>query len=111
MAKLEDIIHMINTNFESKRRRFEGLYQSIFSDIPNTNFIFKSDYVAISHIDLSNSDPALIEIIEEKKNFKVSYWDGYSLAEIIYEEDLIKALKLFKRFARKLSKNLKRSWD
>ena len=102
---------MIKTNIESNRRRFESLYQSIFSDIPNTNFIFKSDYVAISHVDLSNSDPALIEIIEEKKNFKVSYWDGYSLAEIIYEEDLIKALKLFKRFARKLSKNLKRSWD
>ena len=102
---------MINTNIESNRRRFEGLYQSIFSDIPNTNFIFKSDYVAISHADLSNSDPALIEIFEEKKNFKVSYWDGYSLAEIIYEEDLIKALKLIKRFARKLSKNLKKSWD
>ena len=102
---------MINTNFESNRRRVEGLYQSIFSDIPNTNFIFKSDYVAISHIDLSNSDPALIEIIEEKKNFKVSYWDGYSLAEIIYEEDLIKVLNVFKRFARKLSNNLKKSWD
>jgi hypothetical protein len=53
----------------------------------------------------------LVEIIQEKKNFKVSYWDGYSLAEIIYEEDIIKALKLFKRFARKLSKNLKKSWD
>ena len=102
---------MINTNIESNRRSFEGLYQSIFSDIPNTNFIFKSDYVAISHVDLSNSDPALIEIIEEKKNFKVSYWDGYSLAEIIYEEDVLKAIKLFKRFARKLSKNLKKSWD
>lgn len=111
MAKLEDIIHMINTSIESNRRRVEGLYQSIFSDIPNTNFIFKADYVAISHVDLSNSDPALVEIIQEKKNFKVSYWDGYSLAEIIYEEDIIKALKLFKRFARKLSKNLKKSWD
>ena len=102
---------MINTNIESNRRRFEGLYQSIFSDIPNTNFIFESDYVAISHIDSSNSDPALVEIIEQDKKFKVSYWDGYSLAEIVYEEDIHKALKLFKRYARKLSKNLKKSWD
>jgi len=102
---------MININIESNRRRVEGLYQSIFSDIPNTNFIFESDYVAISHIDSSNSDPALVEIIEQDKKFKVSYWDGYSLAEIVYEEDIHKALKLFKRYARKLSKNLKKSWD
>ena len=111
MAKSEDIIHMINTSIESNRRRVEGLYQSIFSDIPNTNFIFESGYAAISHIDCSNSDPALVEIIEQDKKFKVSYWDGYSLAEIVYEEDILKALKLFKRYARKLSKNLKKSWD
>ena len=102
---------MINTSIENSQIKIENLYKSIFSDTPNTNFIFKSDYVSISHIDSSNSDPAIIEIIEQEEHYKVSYWDGYSLAEVIYEKDLVKALKLFKRFARKLSKNLKKSWD
>ena len=40
--------------------------------------------------------------------YKVSYWDGYSLAEVIEEPDISKALKIFKRFAKKLAKNLNR---
>ena len=98
---------MINTNIESSQIKIENLYKSIFSDTPNTNFIFKSDYVAISHIDLTNSDPAILEINESHDGYKVSYWDGYSLAEVIDEPEIYKALKIFKRLAKKLSKNLK----
>lgn len=80
---------MINTSIESSQIKIENLYKSIFSDTPNTNFIFKSDYVCIIHIDTSNSDPATIEIIEQEEHYKVSYWDGYSLAEVVYEKDLV----------------------
>ena len=40
--------------------------------------------------------------------YKVSYWDGYSLAEIEEDKDLKKSLKTFKRLAKKLAKNLRR---
>ena len=60
---------MINTSIESSQIKIENLYKSIFSDTPNTNFIFKSDYVSIIHIDSSNSDPAVIEIIEQEEHY------------------------------------------
>ena len=98
---------MISTSIESSQIKIENLYKSIFSQGPPTNFTFQSDYVAIEHIDLSNSDPAILEINENSDGYKVSYWDGYSLAEVIDEPDLFKALKIFKRLAKKLAKNLK----
>ena len=98
---------MINTNIESSRIKIENLYKSIFSEGPPTHFIFESHYVAIEHLDPTNSDPAILEINESHDGYKVSYWDGYSLAEVIDEPDIYKALKIFKRLAKKLSKNLK----
>ena len=97
---------MINTSIESSRIKIENLYKSIFKDGPATNFIFETDYVAIEHLDSSNSDPAILEINESQDGYKVSYWDGYSLAEVIDESDIYMALKIFKRLAKKLSKNL-----
>ena len=44
----------------------------------------------------------------KKNGYKVSYWDGYSLAEIVEDKDLKKSLKAFKRLAKKLAKNLRR---
>ena len=105
---MEGIIRMINTSIKSNKIKIENLYKSIFSDGPETDFIFKESYVAIQHLDSSNSDPALLEINENKCGYKVSYWDGYSLAEVIEEPDISKALKIFKRFAKKLAKNLNR---
>ena len=103
---MEGIIRMINTSIKSNKIKIENLYKSIFSDGPETDFIFKESYVAIQHLDSSNSDPALLEINENNGGYKVSYWDGYSLAEVIDEPDIYMALKIFKRLAKKLSKNL-----
>ena len=105
---MEGIIRMINISIKSNKIKIENLYKSIFSDGPETDFIFKESYVAIQHLDSSNSDPALLEINENNGVYKVSYWDGYSLAEVIEEPDISKALKIFKRFAKKLAKNLNR---
>ena len=101
---------MISTSIESSQIKIENLYKSIFSQGPPTNFTFQSNYVAIEHIDLSNSDPAILEINENSDGYKVSYWDGYSLAEVIDEPDLFKALKIFKRLAKKLKKK-KKNYD
>ena len=97
---------MINTSIKSNKIKIENLYKSIFSDGPTTDFIFEESYVAIQHLDSSNSDPALLEINEN--NDDQDYWDGYSLAEVVEEPDISKALKTFKRLAKKLAKNLNR---
>ena len=107
LVRLADIIRMINTSIKSNKVKIENLYKSIFSDGPTTDFIFEESYVAIQHLDSSNSDPALLEINENNDGYRVSYWDGYSLAEVVEEPDISKALKTFKRLAKKLGKNLK----
>jgi hypothetical protein len=64
--------------------------------------------VSIRHSDVINIDSASIEIIEKDYGYRISYWDGYSLAEEEIQKDLNKALKVFKRYAKKLAKNLTR---
>ena len=64
--------------------------------------------VVIEFIDSSNSDAASLELTEEKDGFNINYWDGYALAESEQDKDLKKALKIFKRMAKKMAKNLRR---
>jgi len=106
--ELEDIIHMINTNIKNSSIRIENLFKSIFSNIPNIAIHLADNAVTIRHIDTINIDSASIEIIESDYGYRISYWDGYSLAEEEIQKDLNKALKVFKRYAKKLAKNLTR---
>ena len=62
----------------------------------------------IAHIDSNNQDAALVEITETESEYVISYWDGYSLSEIEECNDVTKAQRIFKRFAKKMAKNLKR---
>ena len=106
--ELEDITRMINTNIKNSSIRIENLFKSIFSNIPNTSIHFTDNSVIIRHSDTTNIDSASIEIIEIDHSYRISYWDGYSLAEEEAQKDLNKALKVFKRYAKKLAKNLLR---
>ena len=106
--ELEDITRMINTNIKNSSIRIENLFKSIFLNIPNTSIHFIDNSVIIRHSDATNIDSASIEIIEINNSYRISYWDGYSLAEEESEKDLNKALKVFKRYAKKLAKNLLR---
>ena len=101
-------IPMINTNIKNSHQRIENLFKSIFADVPNTSISLNDESVIIEHKDQSNPDAASIEIIKIEEIYKVSYWDGYSLAEDESEKDLNKALKIFKRFSKKMAKNLTR---
>ncbi len=109
--ELADIILMININIKSSRIRIENLFKSIFSNISNTSIHFEDHSVVIKHNDPVNADSASIEIIENNYGYKISYWDGYSLAEEESQKDLNKALKVFKRYSKKLGKNLMRFAD
>ena len=103
---MEDTIRMINTNIKNSSIRIENLFKSIFSNIPNTSIHLEDYSVIIQHSNSRNIDSASIEIIEKDYGYKISYWDGYSLAEEERQKDINKALKVFKRYAKKLAKSL-----
>ena len=79
---MEDITHMINTNIKSNLIQIENLYKSVFTEIESTSIDLKDTSVIIKYNDPTNADAASLEIVEEKNGYKVSYWDGYSLAEM-----------------------------
>ena len=80
----------------------------MFSKIKHTSINLRDDKIEIIHLDEKNLDPAIIELTETKLGYAISYWDGYSLSETEESSDLVKALKIFKRYAKKMSKNLSR---
>ena len=88
--------------------KVENLYKSIFTEVSNTSIELGNKIVSIHHEDTANIDAASLEIIEIDDGYTISYWDGYSLAEKIDEKELHNALKIFKRLAKKLAKNLQR---
>lgn len=102
---------MTKTNLKANHIRIENLYKSMFSEIKNTSIDLRDDKVEITHLNEQNQDPAIIELSETKFGYIISYWDGYSLSEAEESSDLIKALKIFKRYAKKMAKNLKKFSD
>ena len=83
----------------------------MFSEINHTSIDLRDYKVEITHLNEQNQDPANIELSETKFGYIISYWDGYSLSETEESGDLIKALKIFKRYAKKMAKNLKKFSD
>ena len=80
----------------------------MFAEIKQTSLNLSDEKVEIIHLDEKNQDPALVELSETKFGYLIGYWDGYSLAEVIEEHDLNKALKVFKNFSKKLARNIQR---
>ena len=80
----------------------------MFSEIKQTSLNLSDEKVEIIHLDDKNQDPAIVDLCETKFGYVVGYWDGYSLSEIEESSDLIKALRIFKRYAKKMAKNIKR---
>lgn len=105
---MEDTIRMTKTNLKVNHIKIENLYKSMFSDVKNTSINIEEDRVEIIHLDESNQDPAIIDLQETEIGYVINYWDGYSLSESEETVDLIQALKIYKRYAKKMAKNLKR---
>jgi len=97
-----------NHNIETNLIKIENLYKSIFTEVRNTSIELSKHLVLIAHEDSSNNDSASLELMEHNYGYSISYWDGYSLAEKIDAQDIRAALKIFKRLAKKLAKNLQR---
>ena len=99
---------MTKTNLKANHITIENLYKSMFSEVKHTSIDLRDDKIEIMHLDEKNQDPAIIELSETKIGYVVSYWDGYSLSETEESYDILKALKIFKRYAKKMAKNLKK---
>ena len=102
---------MTKTNLKANHIRIENLYKSMFSEVKNTTIDLRDDKVEITHLNEQNQDPAIIELSETKFGYIISYWDGYSLSETEESSDIMKALKIFKKYAKKMAKNLKKFSD
>ena len=99
---------MTKTNINKDQIKFENLHKSFFSDIKNTSCLILSDSVVIQADSKSNSDPASVELSFKDDNYLIYFWDGYSLAEKTTVKSYENALVVFKKFAKKLAKNLRR---
>lgn len=99
---------MTKTNLKANHIKIENLYKSMFSEVKHTSINLRDDKIEIMHLDEKNQDPAIIELTETKLGYAITYWDGYSLSETEESSDLVKALKIFKRYAKKMAKNLSR---
>jgi|TARA_A100001388_G_scaffold34359_1_gene21987 hypothetical protein len=99
---------MTKTNINKDQIKFENLHKSFFSDIKNTSCLISSDSVVIKSDSKSNTDPASVELIFKDDNYLIYFWDGYSLAEKTTLQSYENALVVFKKFAKKLAKNLRR---
>ncbi|MBL88601.1 MAG: hypothetical protein CMD80_03850 [Gammaproteobacteria bacterium] len=99
---------MINQNIENDKIKFTNLFKSFFSDLNNTQLIFDDEKVSIIEINEENSDPASVELEFKNEVFILDYWDGYSLAEQITFENYNEAKLFFKKFSKKMAKNLRR---
>ena len=91
---------MTKTNISEDKLKFINLHKSYFSELENTVLIYESSSI--------NPDPASVQIEISASSYVIYYWDGYSLAEKIDTDSYSKALIQFKKFAKKLAKNLKR---
>jgi len=99
---------MTKTNINKDQIKFENLHKSFFSDIKNTSCLISSDSVVIQADSKSNSDPASVELSFKEDNYLIYFWDGYSLAEKTTVKSYENALVVFKKFAKKLAKNLRK---
>ena len=99
---------MTKTNINKDQIKFENLHKSFFSDIKNTSCLILSDSVVIQADSKSNPDPASVELSLKDDNYLIYFWDGYSLAEKTTVQRYENALVVFKKFAKKLAKNLRR---
>ena len=73
------------------------------------HLILVNNKVTIFENSSENTDPASVELeIKNDGLFSIYYWDGYSLADRYQTRDYNSAMKQYKKFAKKLAKNLRR---
>ena len=99
---------MIKTNISEDKIKFYNLHKSFFSDLNNTSCEVFDNKVIIFENSNENADPASVELELKDHIYRIYYWDGYSLADKFTTESYEKAQLQFKKFSKKLAKNLRK---
>ena len=99
---------MTNQNIEKDKIKFENLFKSFFADLPNTSICILNNKIVIQELSDENSDPASVDLELKNEKYFIYFWDGYSLAETYETINYDDALSKYKKFAKKLAKNLRR---
>jgi len=89
-------------------QRVKNLYKSYFSTYENISISLDEDQIKIYLIDDQNLDSASLELIKFKQYHQITFWYGYSQAEVIETFNEKESAKTLKRFMKKLLKILNR---
>jgi hypothetical protein len=98
---------MTKTNINKDKIKFINLHKSFFTEL-NTSCSVSDKKITITDLSNEDNDPACIELYFDNYKYSITFWDGYSLAEIIDTDSYKDALIQFKKYAKKLAKNLRR---
>ncbi len=102
---------MIKISLNKDKIRFINLHKSFFAELSNTSCDIDDKKVSIYENSNQNLDPASIELKIIDDSYQIYFWDGYSLADKHSTDNYDEALSQFKKFAKRLSKNLRRFSD
>ena len=99
---------MTKINISKDKLKFTNLHKSFFSDLKDTQCQISDTNVLIFESSGRNPDPAAVELVFKNNHYVLYYWDGYSLAEKNQTSSYDDALYQFKKYAKKLAKNLRK---
>jgi myosin-crossreactive antigen len=89
-------------------QRVENLFKSYFSTYENISISANEEQIKIYLIDEQNLDSASLELKKLEEFHQITFWDGYSQAEVIEAFNERDSAKILKRFMKKLLKILNR---
>ena len=89
-------------------QRVENLFKSYFSTYENISISISSEQIKIDLVDEQNLDSASLELKKLEQLHQITFWDGYSQAEIVEAFNERDSAKILKRFMKKLLKILNR---
>ena len=87
-------------------QRVENLFKSYFSTYENISISATEEQIKIYLIDEKNLDSASLEFKKIDQVHQITFWDGYSQAEVIEVFNERDSAKILKRFMKKLLKIL-----
>ena len=88
--------------------RVENLFKSYFSTYENISISISNEQIKIDLVDEQNLDSASLELKKLEQFHQITFWDGYSQAEVVEAFNERDSAKILKRFMKKLLKILNR---
>ena len=94
-------------NLLANEDRFNSIYENLKNKLQNSSISINLDEIIIT-INSDNPDPIEISIKDNKKSYRVTYWDGYAVNEFYDYSNLNKAIKKFNKFSQKALSNIEK---